>query len=71
MPSMTDDAHAQANAEQVRLLREALAVMPGTAEECLAGEAVPALTATQLPEVGSPPEAPHSWHPVSQSSTRP
>jgi hypothetical protein len=70
---MSDDAHAQANAEQVRLLREALAGTPGPAAQGqgAAEQAAPALASTEPPQVGGLPEAPRPWRPVSESSTRP
>lgn len=47
MARVTDDAHAQANADQVRLLREALAV-----------ELPPSAEGTVSEEVASMPETP-------------
>ncbi|WP_158679842.1 hypothetical protein [Deinococcus sp. NW-56] len=42
MTRVTDDAHAQANADQVRLLREALAVeLPPSAEGTVSEEVAP------------------------------
>lgn len=43
MPPMTEDPHAQANADQVRLLREALAVeLAPSAEGAVTEELAPA-----------------------------
>ncbi|MCP2015685.1 hypothetical protein L1280_002861 [Deinococcus sp. HSC-46F16] len=48
---MTDDAHAQANADQVLLLREALAVdLPLPSEDALPEESAPADVPLPAPE---------------------
>lgn len=49
MPPMTDDAHAQANAEQVRVLREALTGTGGVATQGPVEPAGPAPISAEAP----------------------
>lgn len=58
MPGMTDDPHAQANAEQVRVLREALAPVVRPPEHAPQTDPAPQQPSTFQSQPSSPPARP-------------